>query len=53
LSDWTAAEKTKLLGLANVQKERVVAEPVAASIEAIPTSWNWVTAGNYVNPVQD
>lgn len=53
LSDWTAAEKTRLLGLANVQKEIVKPSEPAAPLPSIPTEWNWVTAGNYVNPIQD
>lgn len=51
LSDWTAEERTRLLGLKNMQIEL---QPQTLDSElAAPTSWNWVTAGNYVNPIQD
>jgi cathepsin L len=56
LSDWTAEEKTRLLGLKNMHIElqpRTAESEVKVGAGAPPTSWNWVTAGNYVNPIQD
>lgn len=53
LSDWTAEEKSRLLGLKNMQ---IDLQPQTTESEikvGVPTSWNWVTAGNYVNPIQD
>lgn len=52
LSDWTAEEKTRLMGLKNMARpQKEVVE--AVEIVGIPTTVDWVTAGNYVNPVQN
>jgi C1A family cysteine protease len=54
LSDYTAQEVTRMLGLKNMAKvQRPEATFTAPEGVALPVSWNWVTAGNYVNPVQD
>ena len=52
LSDWTAAEKAALLGLANMPEEP--SEPMTDAVETvgIPTSINWCTSGA-CNPIQN
>ena len=54
LSDYTAQETSRMMGLKNMAKaprqERMFSAPEGVSL---PTSFNWVTAGNYVNPIQD
>jgi cathepsin L len=53
LSDWTAEEKVRLMGLKNMPIERKTNFP-AEETEAvgIPTSINWCTSGA-CNPIQD
>ena len=58
LSDWTAEEKTRLLGLKNIARDAEFDTTdnyfVAEDLGAIPTSWNWLNANPaVVNPVQD
>jgi hypothetical protein len=53
LSDWTAEEKTRMLGLRKLETKEKAATFYASSVGAIPASVNWVTAGNYVNAIQD
>lgn len=53
LSDWTATEKARILGLIKLAPKEKAATFDASSVGAIPASINWVTAGNYVNPIQD
>jgi len=54
LSDWTAEEKTRLLGLKNMARPQRAPESEIfyGTGVGIPTSVNWVTAGK-VNPIQD
>lgn len=54
ISDWTAEEKTKLLGLKNMARPEHDADVprFEGNGVGIPTSVDWVTAGK-VNPVQD
>jgi cathepsin L len=57
LSDWTAEEKTRLLGLKNIARDETdKADHVFTATEnvALPASVNWVTVTPaVVNPVQD
>jgi C1A family cysteine protease len=57
LSDWTAEEKSRLLGMKNVTKDPefdTAKSHFTSENLAIPTSWNWVNATPaVVNPVQD
>ena len=53
LSDWTAEEKTRILGLRKLSPKETATTFDASSVVGIPASVNWVTAGNYVNPIQD
>jgi hypothetical protein len=42
-----------MLGLRKMATEEKAATFDASSVGAIPASVNWVTAGNYVNAIQD
>jgi len=57
LSDWTAEEKSRLLGMKNVAKDPefdTAKSHFTSENLAIPTSWNWVNVTPaVVNPVQD
>lgn len=58
LSDYTHEEYSRMLGLKNMARPERNPEAktfVAApeSLSALPASVDWVTAGNYVNPVKD
>ena len=54
LSDWTAEEKTRLLGLKNMARPERVPETEVFNGNGvgIPTEVDWVTAGK-VNAIQD
>jgi len=53
LSDFTAAEKTRLLGKSNVQPETInQPNPMDTLPQQLPASVNWCAAG-YCNPIQD
>jgi len=53
LSDWTAEEKTRLMGLKNMPRVKKTPTPeVEVDIVGIPTSVNWVSAGK-VNAIQN
>jgi C1A family cysteine protease len=53
LSDWTAEEKTRLMGLKNMPRVKKTPTPeVEVDIVGIPTSVDWVSAGK-VNPIQN
>ena len=54
LSDWTAEEKTRLLGKANIATDTVkpAAETNESVLRQLPSSVNWCADG-YCNPIQD
>jgi C1A family cysteine protease len=53
LSDWTSQEKARILGLIKTASEETTTTFDASIVGTIPDSVNWVTAGNYVSPIQD